>query len=554
MKKTANNILLLCANNQALLSIARSLSKKGFCIDVADWQNLSVKHSRYINNYYRLSDIELNADAFVNDLCKLIETNNYLFLLPVNDVALEICVKYRSTLEGKISIVASPSDETYDYSHNKYLLLKKCEELAFSIPAYFYIENLAVLDKIAKNIKYPVIAKPVFSKLIKDKKLYQFSVKKVFFENELYDFIREIILNVPVLLEEYIEGYGAGYNVLAKEGVIVAAYQHERITEPIGGGASSYRKTTEINKYGLKDCSEKLINSIKWTGPAMIEYRIADGIPYIMEINGRFWGSMELALLTGIDYPALLIDSLYYNKDLLYKENNKIVYARNFKMDLRYALLKCIYYKNPLYILKFVKSLLHSFRADEIIEDSLFRDFKLELYNYYSLIGKVFLLIYHKIKPTFIAFRKDKPVLQKGAKIGFLCYGNICRSPFAEFYAKKHYGSDYSFYSFGSIKQENRLSPVNAVAAASDFGIDLNLHISKFISLEQAENMDVIFIMDKFNYSRFKKLYPQFIDKVFYLDNKAEIKDPFRGNINIFKNIYKVIAERIDLLFINVAK
>ncbi len=31
------------------------------------------------------------------------------------------------------------------------------------------------------------------------------------------------------------------------------------------------------------------------------------GTPYLMEINGRFWGSLQLAIDAGVDFPQLLV-------------------------------------------------------------------------------------------------------------------------------------------------------------------------------------------------------------------------------------------------------
>jgi predicted ATP-grasp superfamily ATP-dependent carboligase len=41
----------------------------------------------------------------------------------------------------------------------------------------------------------------------------------------------------------------------------------------------------------------------------MIEYKLDEtsGTPYLMEINGRFWGSLQLAVDAGVDFPALLL-------------------------------------------------------------------------------------------------------------------------------------------------------------------------------------------------------------------------------------------------------
>ena len=54
--------------------------------------------------------------------------------------------------------------------------------------------------------------------------------------------------------------------------------------------------------------SRALLDRFEWNGVAMIEYKIdeATGTPYLMEINGRFWGSLQLAVDAGVDFPALL--------------------------------------------------------------------------------------------------------------------------------------------------------------------------------------------------------------------------------------------------------
>jgi predicted ATP-grasp superfamily ATP-dependent carboligase len=55
--------------------------------------------------------------------------------------------------------------------------------------------------------------------------------------------------------------------------------------------------------------SERLLDAFGWNGVAMIEYKLdaPTGTPYLMEINGRFWGSLQLAIDSGVDFPALLV-------------------------------------------------------------------------------------------------------------------------------------------------------------------------------------------------------------------------------------------------------
>jgi hypothetical protein len=41
----------------------------------------------------------------------------------------------------------------------------------------------------------------------------------------------------------------------------------------------------------------------------MVEFKIdrTTDTPYLMEINGRVWGSLQLAIDAGVDFPALLV-------------------------------------------------------------------------------------------------------------------------------------------------------------------------------------------------------------------------------------------------------
>jgi predicted ATP-grasp superfamily ATP-dependent carboligase len=58
----------------------------------------------------------------------------------------------------------------------------------------------------------------------------------------------------------------------------------------------------------LYDLSQQLLTRFAWRGVAMIEFKTdaATGRHYLMEINGRFWGSLQLAIDAGVDFPRIL--------------------------------------------------------------------------------------------------------------------------------------------------------------------------------------------------------------------------------------------------------
>ena len=55
------------------------------------------------------------------------------------------------------------------------------------------------------------------------------------------------------------------------------------------------------------EASEKILGHVAWEGVAMVEFLVADdGTPYLMEVNTRFWGSLQLSIDAGVDFPYLL--------------------------------------------------------------------------------------------------------------------------------------------------------------------------------------------------------------------------------------------------------
>jgi predicted ATP-grasp superfamily ATP-dependent carboligase len=59
----------------------------------------------------------------------------------------------------------------------------------------------------------------------------------------------------------------------------------------------------------LVDPCLRLLDALDWNGVVMIECKreLATGQYVLMELNGRFWGSLQLAVDAGVDFPTLLL-------------------------------------------------------------------------------------------------------------------------------------------------------------------------------------------------------------------------------------------------------
>jgi predicted ATP-grasp superfamily ATP-dependent carboligase len=111
------------------------------------------------------------------------------------------------------------------------------------------------------------------------------------------------------LIQEYVAGNGLGQFVLMKDGQAHYTFQHYRVHEwPPEGGSSSLCESIPSHLHrDLMDKSVALLRELRWEGVAMVEYRYdpATGETALMEINGRFWGSLPLAYHSGAHFPYL---------------------------------------------------------------------------------------------------------------------------------------------------------------------------------------------------------------------------------------------------------
>jgi hypothetical protein len=108
------------------------------------------------------------------------------------------------------------------------------------------------------------------------------------------------------LAQSYCRGVGLGQMFHMHDGVATLMFQHRRIHEwPPEGGVSTVCATVPLDQHSDQRAkSEMLLASIGWEGPAMVEYRYdAQSDTYwLMEINGRFWGSLPLARHAGAEF------------------------------------------------------------------------------------------------------------------------------------------------------------------------------------------------------------------------------------------------------------
>jgi len=171
-------------------------------------------------------------------------------------------------------------------------------------PQTYFPQNIDDIRELKEKVEYPVVIKP--RKSTGSKGLVYVDAPE-----RLVPCYKKVISDHKFpIIQEYIPPGGDTYGFEAlynKDSRLRAFFVHKRIREyPITGGPSTLRESVRNSE--IEKLSKRLLDSLNWYGLAMVEFKVdpRDKKPKLMEINPRFWGSLPLAIASGVDFPYLL--------------------------------------------------------------------------------------------------------------------------------------------------------------------------------------------------------------------------------------------------------
>lgn len=303
-------ILVLDGHNAAALAFTRSAGRAGHWVAVGANQGLfaAAKLSRYCRLSLDYPISTDNAHAFAGAVLDFARQHAIDLIVPTADWTLQPLSEQRERFEGICRIALPPRDAVVAAS-DKYQTIELARRLGISVPRTWLLKTESDVATVPE-LSYPVVVKDRFSVRWKDGKATFGSVSYVFGREELQRKIAERLRAAgDVLIQEFVGGVGIGISFFVAQGETFLPFAWERVREvDPRGSASSCRVSIPVDG-NLGEVSSQLVCTIGFQGIAMIEYKKArNGPAVLMEINGRPWGSIGLAIASGIDYPRYLID------------------------------------------------------------------------------------------------------------------------------------------------------------------------------------------------------------------------------------------------------
>lgn len=292
------SVFLTNATYKHTLAAVRSLGPKGIMVDVGSSSlHPLCAFSKYVNTTYIYPHVESAPTDFIEFLAKLCSKKKYNALIPVGHDATLLLAKEKKKFEPVTKIpvadfeklaIAARKDKTIDLA----------TKLGIPTPQTIKLSQQELGQ--TKELRYPLVIKGITGSGL----IYYVNRQEELVEKALI--IKEISGHLPIM-QEYIEGEGYGFFALYNHGEPKAIFMHKRLREfPATGGPSTFAESVydvKLKEYGLK-----LLSALNWHGVAMVEFKksVRDKEFKLMEINTKFWGSLDLAIAAGVDFPYLL--------------------------------------------------------------------------------------------------------------------------------------------------------------------------------------------------------------------------------------------------------
>lgn len=334
--------LLVGANLRAMFWVARKLWQQSWSVDIVDFEPLPIQNSKYIRHYHKVEQTN-NFSELTNKILTLAKNGKYNAIIPINDVGVLACNSVSDLLKQYTNVII-PSKNAVKYAQDKYKLLNLSLKHGFANPKTIYVETKEdlqnIIDKIPNSV---IVAKSCCSKKINNETICSYSAFKTSNKTELlkrFDNANEF----PIMIQQCISGTEIGYNFYAENGNVKTSY-FDKFYRGSFGTESTSRQSLPFDN-NLANKINALIKSIEWNGVGMFDIIISNTNVYILELNGRFWASVDLS---GKIQSGLWEQYANYNLDTklnIPKPTNKIITIVNATALLKNVVKNCFKLRN----------------------------------------------------------------------------------------------------------------------------------------------------------------------------------------------------------------
>lgn len=304
--------IILDGNQRSALAAVRSLGMKGIEVVVgAEKGKALASSSRYCVDRFIYPSPDADPDAFLRSVAEKAAEYPGPVLFPMTDITMNEILLHRDLFPENTRIPFS-DHALYEALSDKEVLFRQAGELSIPMPRTLFSSDFRDADALlseAAKLGFPLVVKAAHSRERAEGKYIASSATYADDPGELKEVLgRAPFDRVRCLVQERIRGDGVGIFLLVENGEVLARFAHRRIREKPPSGGVSVLSESILPPAAALESACRLVSAVRWSGVAMVEYKWdeEDNLPKLIEVNARFWGSLNLAVRAGVDFPYLL--------------------------------------------------------------------------------------------------------------------------------------------------------------------------------------------------------------------------------------------------------
>ncbi len=296
-----DKISVLIPDGQGTLAmwavLGLSLQKEVDIYILSDKNDAMAKDSGRIKGFYYMTFD--TPEQWISNINTIVVKYDIDIVMPVAEDGIKNIILNKENLPFADKLSILPDNAVFDLANNKGRLAQHMEKYNISHPKTLVYNANQRHD--VDDIDFPIILKP----------LYDTGGGKGIcsFDNqiELDNFYNNSNLEGDYIVQELIDGYDMGFNVFCKEGEILA-YTIQKATMKSHEKFAPQIAVKFLFKKEIYDLVERLVKSLNWSGVANVDIRYDNKRDKynIIEINPRYWESLDASIAVGVNFPYLV--------------------------------------------------------------------------------------------------------------------------------------------------------------------------------------------------------------------------------------------------------
>lgn len=300
-------VLLTNALQRKTLAALRSLGARQIPAITSEVSRFTpATFSKYCCGHLVYPNPQKSPSVYRDWLINALQKYNCDVLFPMDDDTLEVAVNFRNQLEPLCHIPIPPS-ESYYIACDKAKSVQLAQKAGIDCPYTVCPTSNKEVECLASNIAYPAVIKPRKSSGSRGIRLVHSGESLVSTYTAVHN-----LYPYPII-QEYI-GTGERFDVCLlynKHHKLRASFVQKEIRHfPPDMGPSTVQESIWFPE--LIEKARSIIEQLDWYGIVELEFMrdSRDGKYKFMEINPRFWGSLQMSITAGVDFPWLLYKML----------------------------------------------------------------------------------------------------------------------------------------------------------------------------------------------------------------------------------------------------